>query len=64
TSAVTNNAGTSEVTNSAGTPNTNAFEEEDEAEELIIIPTAVHHTIAKVETRKPSTNSKEEECLT
>ncbi|GJU11941.1 ribonuclease H-like domain-containing protein [Tanacetum coccineum] len=64
TSAVTNNAGTPEVTNSAGTPNTNASEEEDEAEELIIIPTAVHHTTTKVGTRKPSTNSKEEECLT
>ncbi|GJU64781.1 putative ribonuclease H-like domain-containing protein [Tanacetum coccineum] len=37
TSAVTNHAGTSEVTNSAGTPNTNASEEEDEAEELIIL---------------------------
>ncbi|GJR53340.1 putative ribonuclease H-like domain-containing protein [Tanacetum coccineum] len=64
TSAVTNHAGTSEVTNSAGTPNTNASEEEDEAEELIIVPTAVQHTAAKVGTRKPSTNSKKEECLT
>ncbi|GJZ35779.1 putative ribonuclease H-like domain-containing protein [Tanacetum coccineum] len=64
TSEVTNSAGTSEVTNSAGTPNTNASEEEDEAEELIIVPTAVQHTAAKVGTRKPSTNSKKEECLT
>ncbi|GJW58036.1 putative ribonuclease H-like domain-containing protein, partial [Tanacetum coccineum] len=61
TSAVTNHAGTSEVTNSAGTPNTNASEEEDEAEELIIVPTAVQHTAAKVGTRKPSTNSNKEE---
>ncbi|GKE75417.1 hypothetical protein Tco_1537458 [Tanacetum coccineum] len=57
-------AGTSEVTNSAGTPNTNVFEEEDEAEELIIVPTTVQHTVAKVGTRKPSINSKKEECLT
>ncbi|GJT09816.1 putative ribonuclease H-like domain-containing protein [Tanacetum coccineum] len=64
TSAVTNHAGTSEVTNSAGTPNTNASEEEDKTEELIIVPTAVQHTAAKVGTRKPSTNSKKEECLT
>ncbi|GJT03250.1 putative ribonuclease H-like domain-containing protein [Tanacetum coccineum] len=64
TSAVTNHASTSEVTNSAGTPNTNESEEEDEAEELIIVPTAVQHTAAKVGTRKPSTNSKKEECLT
>ncbi|GKA98891.1 putative ribonuclease H-like domain-containing protein [Tanacetum coccineum] len=64
TSAVTNNAGTSEVTNSVGTLNTNASEEEDEAEELIIVPTAVQHTTLKVGTRKPFTNSKEEECLT
>ncbi|GJW90213.1 hypothetical protein Tco_0167766 [Tanacetum coccineum] len=36
-------AGTSEVTNSAGTlqtPNANSSEEEDEAEELIVVPTA------------------------
>ncbi|GJR58758.1 putative ribonuclease H-like domain-containing protein [Tanacetum coccineum] len=39
TSAVTNHAGTSEVTNSTGTSNTNASEEEDEADELIIVPT-------------------------
>ncbi|GJW52636.1 ribonuclease H-like domain-containing protein [Tanacetum coccineum] len=63
TSAVTNHVCTSEVTNSAGTPNTNASEEEDEAEELIIVPTAVQHTAAKVGTRKPSKNSKKEECL-
>ncbi|GJR70801.1 putative ribonuclease H-like domain-containing protein [Tanacetum coccineum] len=64
TSAVTNHAGTSEETNSAGTPHTNASEEEDEAEELIIVPTAVQHTAAKVGTRKPSTNSKKEEFNT
>ncbi|GJU36417.1 putative ribonuclease H-like domain-containing protein [Tanacetum coccineum] len=42
--------GTSEVTNSAGTlqtPNANASEEEDEAEELIFVPTAVKHTASK-----------------
>ncbi|GJZ94488.1 putative ribonuclease H-like domain-containing protein, partial [Tanacetum coccineum] len=49
TSAVTNHAGTSEVTNNTCTPNTNASEEEDEAEELIIVPTAVQHTAAKKE---------------
>ncbi|GJS59264.1 putative ribonuclease H-like domain-containing protein [Tanacetum coccineum] len=60
TSAVTNHAGTPEVTNSAGTLNTNASEEEDEAEELIIVPTPVHHTTATVGTKKPYTNLKEE----
>ncbi|GKC69950.1 putative ribonuclease H-like domain-containing protein, partial [Tanacetum coccineum] len=57
-------AGTSEVTNSAGTlqtPNANASEEEDEAEELIIVPTAVQHTAKKVGTRKSSINLKKEE---
>ncbi|GJR80367.1 putative ribonuclease H-like domain-containing protein [Tanacetum coccineum] len=56
-------AGTSEVTNSAGTlqtPNANASEEEDEAEELIIVPTAVR----QVGPRKSSTNSKAEEFFT
>ncbi|GKF25411.1 uncharacterized mitochondrial protein-like protein, partial [Tanacetum coccineum] len=43
--------------------NTNASEEEDEAEELIIVPIAVQHTAAKVATRKPSTNSKKEEYM-
>ncbi|GJW72211.1 hypothetical protein Tco_0129128 [Tanacetum coccineum] len=42
--------GTSEITNSAGTPNTNASEEEDEVEELIIVPILVQHTAAKVGT--------------
>ncbi|GJY84832.1 retrovirus-related pol polyprotein from transposon TNT 1-94 [Tanacetum coccineum] len=59
--------GTSEVTNSAGTlqtPNANASEEEDEAEELIVVPTAVRHTASKVRPRKSSTNSKAEEFLT
>ncbi|GJT19623.1 putative ribonuclease H-like domain-containing protein [Tanacetum coccineum] len=64
TSIVTNHAGTSEVTNSAGTSNTNASEEEDEAEELIIIPTTVQHTAAKVGPRKSSTTSKAEESVT
>ncbi|GKF42365.1 hypothetical protein Tco_0125707, partial [Tanacetum coccineum] len=53
-------AGTSEVTNSAGTlqtPNANASEEEDEAEEIIVVPTAV----SQVGPRKSSTNSKAEE---
>ncbi|GKD99351.1 putative ribonuclease H-like domain-containing protein [Tanacetum coccineum] len=36
-------AGTSEVTNSAGTPNTNASEEEDKAEELIILQNLKSH---------------------
>ncbi|GJT39805.1 putative ribonuclease H-like domain-containing protein [Tanacetum coccineum] len=60
-------AGTSEVTNSAGTlqtPNANASEEEDEAEELIVVPTVAKHTAAKVGPRKSSTNSKAEESLT
>ncbi|GKF06266.1 retrovirus-related pol polyprotein from transposon TNT 1-94 [Tanacetum coccineum] len=64
TSAVTNHAGTSEVTNSAGTPNTNASEEEDKAEELIVVPTAIKHSAATVGPRKSSTNSKEEKFLT
>ncbi|GJS15693.1 ribonuclease H-like domain-containing protein [Tanacetum coccineum] len=41
-------AGTSEVTNSActlQTPNANASEEEDEAEELIVVPTVAKHTV-------------------
>ncbi|GJS28847.1 putative ribonuclease H-like domain-containing protein, partial [Tanacetum coccineum] len=60
-------AGTSEVTNSAGTlqtPNANASEEEDEAEELIVVPTTVKHTTTKVRPRMSSTNSKTEEFLT
>ncbi|GJT57543.1 putative ribonuclease H-like domain-containing protein [Tanacetum coccineum] len=54
--------GTSEVTNSTGTlqtPNANASEEEDKAEELIVMPTAVR----QVGPRKSSTNSKAEEFL-
>ncbi|GJQ92388.1 ribonuclease H-like domain-containing protein [Tanacetum coccineum] len=53
-------AGTSEVTNIASTlqtPNANASEEEDEAEELIIVPP----TVRQVGPRKSSTNSKAEE---
>ncbi|GKD39864.1 hypothetical protein Tco_1260071, partial [Tanacetum coccineum] len=60
-------AGTSEVTNSAGTlqtSNANVSEEEDEDEELIIVPTALKHTAAKVGPRKSSTNSKAKEFLT
>ncbi|GJZ39485.1 putative ribonuclease H-like domain-containing protein [Tanacetum coccineum] len=57
---------TSEVTNSAGTlqtPNANASEKEEEDEELIVMPTALKHTAAKVRPRKSSTNSKAEEFL-
>ncbi|GJW90214.1 ribonuclease H-like domain-containing protein [Tanacetum coccineum] len=60
-------AGTSEVNNSAGTlqtPNENDSEKEDEDEELIVVPTAVKHTAAKVGPRKSSTNSKAEEFVT
>ncbi|GKE98145.1 putative ribonuclease H-like domain-containing protein, partial [Tanacetum coccineum] len=42
-------ASTSAVTNSAGTPNTHASEEEDKADELIIVPTAVQHTATNKE---------------
>ncbi|GJS24043.1 putative ribonuclease H-like domain-containing protein [Tanacetum coccineum] len=55
------------MTNSAGTlqtPTANASEEENKAEELIVVPTAVQHTTAKVKPRKSSTNSKAEEFLT
>ncbi|GKE67364.1 hypothetical protein Tco_1521525, partial [Tanacetum coccineum] len=58
--------GTSEVTNSAGTlqtPNENASKEAVEDEELIIVPTAIKHSAAKVGPRKSSTNSKEEKIL-
>ncbi|GKF91740.1 hypothetical protein Tco_0275441, partial [Tanacetum coccineum] len=54
---------TLEVTNSAGTlqtPNANASDEEDEAEELIIVPIAVR----QVGPRKSSTNLKVEEFFT
>ncbi|GKD51349.1 hypothetical protein Tco_1280325, partial [Tanacetum coccineum] len=54
---------TSEVTTSAGTlqtPNANAFEEEDEAKDLIIVPT----TVRKVGPRKSTTSSKAHESLT
>ncbi|GJV82713.1 putative ribonuclease H-like domain-containing protein, partial [Tanacetum coccineum] len=60
-------AGTSEVTNNAGTlqtSNANVSEDEDQAEELIIVATAVKHIAAKVGPRKSSTNSKAEEFLT
>ncbi|GJV03816.1 putative ribonuclease H-like domain-containing protein [Tanacetum coccineum] len=64
TSKMTNpNTGTSEVTTSAGTlqtPNANASEEEDEVEDLIIVPTTVRH----VGPRKSSTSSKAHEFLT
>ncbi|GKD78498.1 hypothetical protein Tco_1341119, partial [Tanacetum coccineum] len=57
---------TSEVTISAGTlqtPNADISKEEDEAEELIIVPTTVKHTATKVGPRKSSTHSKAEEEL-
>ncbi|GKF72522.1 hypothetical protein Tco_0208636 [Tanacetum coccineum] len=64
TSELTNpNAGTSKVTTSAGTlqtPNANTSEEEDEAEDLIIVPTVVR----QVGPRKSSTSSKAQEFLT
>ncbi|GJS94557.1 putative ribonuclease H-like domain-containing protein [Tanacetum coccineum] len=46
------------------TPYANASEEEDEAEELIVVPTVAKHTATKVGPRKSSTNSKAEEFLT
>ncbi|GKB35655.1 putative ribonuclease H-like domain-containing protein, partial [Tanacetum coccineum] len=55
------------IFNSAGTlptPNANASEEEDAAEEHIVVPTAIKHTAAKVGPRMSSTNSKAEEFLT
>ncbi|GKC65575.1 hypothetical protein Tco_1098173 [Tanacetum coccineum] len=64
TSEVTNNAGLSEVTNSADTlqaPNVQASEDDDEAAELMVVPTAVKYTDAKVGSRKHSIGSKEEE---
>ncbi|GJZ53287.1 putative ribonuclease H-like domain-containing protein [Tanacetum coccineum] len=45
-------------------PNANASEEADEDEELIVVPTAIKHSTAKVGPRKSSTNSKEEKFLT
>ncbi|GJU57780.1 ribonuclease H-like domain-containing protein [Tanacetum coccineum] len=45
-------------------PNANASEEEDEAKELIVVPTVAKHTVEKVGPRKSSTNSKAEEFLT
>ncbi|GJX35215.1 ribonuclease H-like domain-containing protein [Tanacetum coccineum] len=45
-------------------PNANASEEADEDEELIVVPTTIKHSVAKVRPRKSSTNSKEEKFLT
>ncbi|GJT27314.1 putative ribonuclease H-like domain-containing protein [Tanacetum coccineum] len=48
-------AGTSEVTNSAGTlptPNANASEEEDTAEELIVMPTAAEEFLTELQNLK------------
>ncbi|GJQ99339.1 putative ribonuclease H-like domain-containing protein [Tanacetum coccineum] len=59
-------AGTSEVTNIADTlqtPNTNASEEADEDDELIVVPTTIKHSVAKVRPRKSSTNLREEKFL-
>ncbi|GJW31097.1 putative ribonuclease H-like domain-containing protein [Tanacetum coccineum] len=61
------NAGTSEVTTNVGTlqnPNANASEEEDKAEDLIVVPTSVKHIAVKVGPRKSSTISKVEEFVT
>ncbi|GJY25213.1 putative ribonuclease H-like domain-containing protein [Tanacetum coccineum] len=52
------------ITGTLQTPYANASEEEDEAEELIVVPTVAKHTAAKVGPRKSSTNSKAEEFLT
>ncbi|GKF90067.1 hypothetical protein Tco_0264030 [Tanacetum coccineum] len=60
-------AGTSDVNNNAGTlqtPNENDYEKEDEDDELIVVPTAVKHTAAKVRPKKSSTTSKVEESVT
>ncbi|GJV07554.1 putative ribonuclease H-like domain-containing protein, partial [Tanacetum coccineum] len=60
-------AGTSEVTNIASnlqTPNANVSKEEDNAEELIVVPTTLKHTTVKVGPRKSSTSSKAEEYVT
>ncbi|GJZ23734.1 putative ribonuclease H-like domain-containing protein [Tanacetum coccineum] len=59
--------GTSEVSNNVvtlQTPNANASEEAYEDDELIVVPTAIKHSAAKVRPRKSSTNSKEEKFLT
>ncbi|GJW95650.1 putative ribonuclease H-like domain-containing protein [Tanacetum coccineum] len=45
------------------TPNANASEEEDEAEDLIVVPTSVKHTTIKVGPRKSSTISKAEKFV-
>ncbi|GJZ31724.1 hypothetical protein Tco_0576771 [Tanacetum coccineum] len=45
-------------------PNANASEEADKDEELIVVPTAIKHSAAKVGPSKSSTNSKEEKSLT
>ncbi|GJS33629.1 putative ribonuclease H-like domain-containing protein [Tanacetum coccineum] len=55
-------AGTSEVTNSAEilpTPNANASKEENAVEELIVVPTAVKHTAAKVGPRDVLPNQRQ-----
>ncbi|GJU66437.1 putative ribonuclease H-like domain-containing protein [Tanacetum coccineum] len=60
-------AGTLDVTNSASTqqtPNANVSEEEDDAEELIVVPATLKHTAAKFRPRKSSTSLKAEEFLT
>ncbi|GKD94285.1 hypothetical protein Tco_1374122, partial [Tanacetum coccineum] len=45
-------------------PIANASEEANEDEELIVVPTAIKHSAAKVGPRKSSPNSKEEKSLT
>ncbi|GJX45958.1 putative reverse transcriptase domain-containing protein [Tanacetum coccineum] len=55
---------TSEVIYSAGNSNTISYMQtlrgRDEDEELIVVPTAIKHSVSKVRPRKSSTNSKEE----
>ncbi|GKB06790.1 putative reverse transcriptase domain-containing protein [Tanacetum coccineum] len=53
-------ASLADVTSTLQTPNANASEEEDEAEELIVVPT----TVRQVGPRKSSTNSKAKEFFT
>ncbi|GJY37544.1 hypothetical protein Tco_0422922 [Tanacetum coccineum] len=60
-------AGTSEVTNSActlQTPNANASEEADEDEELIVVPTTIKHSAAKVGPKEVLLLIQEEKFLT
>ncbi|GJU83726.1 hypothetical protein Tco_1286091 [Tanacetum coccineum] len=55
---------TKQLQSTLQSPNANASEEADEDEELIVVPTTIKHSAAKVGPRKSSTNSKEEKFLT